>query len=144
MLPPMLRDNLSILHVEDNEIDRINVKRAFSRHDIQYPLFQVNNGQEAVEFLKDFQPHASAPTKLVLLLDINMPVMSGLELLETIRANDDWKHLPVFIMTTSDNESDKEAAYGLNVSGYIVKPLSLDKFNLAITTLTKYWQLIRQ
>lgn len=138
----MYKQGLSILHVEDNVIDQMNVKRAFHKHNIEHPLFQVSNGQEALEFLADFDPKQNQPTTLVLLVDINMPKINGLELLERIRTTETWKHLPVFIMTTSDDPGDRELAYQLNASGYVIKPLNLKQYIDTITTLTEYWQLI--
>jgi len=114
----------------------------FRKHNIEHTLFQVCNGIEALEFLQDFRPNGESPMRLVLLVDINMPEMGGLELLQRIRQNEAWKHLPVFIMTTSDNPTDKHLAYQLNASGYVVKPLSFADFSEAITTLSDYWELL--
>lgn len=139
----MFQNNLAVLHVEDNSIDRLNVKRAFERLDVPHALHQVSNGLEALDFIQQFDPDSFEPTRLMVLLDLNMPQMDGFELLRVIRSNERWKHLPVFVMTTSNDKKDKTTAYGLNVSGYILKPLTLDQFSEAIATLNQYWGLLK-
>ncbi len=138
----MASKEVAVLHVEDNVIDQINVKRVFRKNNISAPLFQVTNGEEALEFLADFDPVGDEPTNLFLLVDINMPKMNGLELLAAIRNHSTWKHLPVVIMTTSDNPADKNLAYQLNASGYVIKPVNFQQYSEAVTTLSQYWKLI--
>lgn len=129
---------LNILVVEDDEVDTMNVQRAFERAELQHNLFFATNGEEALEFLNN----QSFPKPRVILLDINMPRMNGIEFLTEIRKNPEWKGMPVFVMTTSDNDSDMIQAYELNVAGYIVKPLRFENFAEAITTLDRYWASI--
>jgi CheY-like chemotaxis protein len=128
---------LNILLVEDDEVDIMNVKRAFSKNNITSPLFVANNGVEALEMLEK----QIIPLPKIIILDINMPKMNGIEFLKIIREDERFKNISVFVMTTSNEDSDKINAYNLNVAGYILKPLSFEKFLHSVGTLKNFWQL---
>lgn len=128
---------VNILLVEDDEVDVMNVKRAFSKNNIMNPLFVAGNGVEALEMLES----QIIPLPKIIILDINMPKMNGIEFLKILRENERLKNISVFVMTTSNEDSDKINAYNLNVAGYILKPLSFEKFLTSVATLKNYWQL---
>ena len=128
---------INILLVEDDEVDIMNVQRAFRKNNINNPLFIARNGLEALEMLHSEQ----IPKPHVIILDINMPKMNGLEFLQAMRAEENLKRISVFVMTTSNEDSDKLNAYNLNVAGYILKPLSFEKFLNSMATLNSYWKL---
>ncbi|WP_426064681.1 response regulator [Flavobacterium sp. DSP2-3-1] len=128
---------VNILLVEDDEVDVMNVKRAFSKNKIMNPLFVAGNGVEALEMLDD----KIIPLPKIIILDINMPKMNGIEFLKIIRENEKLKNISVFVLTTSNEDSDKINAYNLNVAGYILKPLSFEKFLTSVATLKNFWQL---
>lgn len=137
--------HLHILLVEDDEVDIKNVQRAFKKNHISNPLHVARNGIEALEMLRgDHGKEKLNPLPKVILLDLNMPRMGGLEFLQEIREDPELKSLSVFVMTTSDEESDKFAAYNLNVAGYILKPLSFERFVQAVSILNHYWTLCEQ
>lgn len=138
----MMDSMVNILLVEDDDVDVMNVQRAFKKNNITNPLFVAGNGLEALEKLKGSE--AITPTPKVILLDINMPKMGGIEFLQKIRNDADLKSISVFVMTTSNEESDKIAAYDLNVAGYIIKPLSFESFVNAVSVLNHYWKLCEQ
>ena len=128
---------INILLVEDDQLDSMDIKRSLDKLNILYRMSVARNGEEALQVLKG--EHQSSFEKLpdVILIDINMPRMNGLELLSVIRATDEWKDLKCFMITTSDEKVDKDKTSELGVSGYIVKPFkanssSLDSFNLMI------------
>lgn len=127
----------NILLVEDDEVDVMNVKRAFKKNNIINPLYLANNGLEALQLLES----GSVKTPLIIILDINMPKMNGIEFLQRLRANENLKSITVFVMTTSDNDKDKIEAYNLNVAGYILKPLSFEKFISTVAVLNSFWQI---
>jgi len=118
----------SILLVEDDQMDVMNVQRELRRQNINVPVVHARNGREALKMLRGEggEPRIAKPS--LVMLDINMPRMNGLELLEALRSDPEFVGLNVFIMTTSDLESDRLKAQELAVSGYIIKPLSFDKF----------------
>lgn len=134
---------INILLVEDDEVDIMNVQRAFKKNNINNPLHVAHNGIEALEMLKGINGE-SIPTPRIILLDLNMPKMGGIEFLEELRKDNELKAISVFVMTTSNEESDKVAAYDLNVAGYIVKPLSFERFASAVAILNHYWELCEQ
>ncbi len=128
---------VNILLVEDDEVDIMNVQRAFKKNSIDNPLFIARNGYEALEMLRTEQ----VPYPHIIILDINMPRMNGIEFLKELRADEQFKSASVFVMTTSNEDSDKISAYNLNVAGYILKPLSFEKFITSVATLNSYWKL---
>jgi CheY-like chemotaxis protein len=130
---------MTILLVEDDEVDIMNVKRAFKKNNISNPLVVAHNGLEALEILRS--DATDAPKPKIVLLDLNMPKMGGIEFLKEIRQDPDLATLSVFVMTTSNEDGDKIDAFNLNVAGYILKPLSLDRFISAVSTLNSYWTL---
>lgn len=111
----------SILLVEDDELDVISVKRTLSKLALPYELYIAHNGKEAVEFL-DARPEDGLPD--VILLDLNMPKMNGIEFLQNIRHQSRYKALKVFVMTTSNEANDRIKTSDLGISGYIIKPMS--------------------
>jgi len=138
---------LTILLVEDDEVDIMNVKRAFKKNNILNPLHIARNGFEALDMLRgnmDAKVDKLSPMPKVILLDLNMPKMGGLEFLKEVRKDANLKAISVFVMTTSDEESDKFTAYDLNVAGYIIKPLSFESFVQAVSILDHYWKLCEQ
>ncbi|WP_192821171.1 response regulator [Rufibacter sp. LB8] len=128
---------VNILLVEDDEVDIMNVQRAFKKNNINNPLHIARNGLEALETLRD----GSIPMPPIIILDINMPKMNGIEFLQELRQDPKLNRISVFVMTTSNEDSDKINAYNLNVAGYILKPLSFEKFITAVATLDRYWKL---
>ncbi len=137
-----MNHDTKVLLVEDDEVDIMNVRRAFKKNNLKYPLYVASNGQEALALLRgtgEGQPPPIEPQ--IILLDINMPKMNGLEFLKELRADDKLKAISVFILTTSNEERDIVAAYNLNVAGYILKPVDVDKFVDAVCTLNDYWCL---
>ena len=130
---------LNILLVEDDQVDVMNVQRAFKKSHITNPLWVAENGLDALEKLRG----GKIPLhRLLVLLDLNMPKMNGIEFLKEVRADEELRHLPVVVLTTSDDERDRIEAYHLNVAGYIVKPVTFMNFVEAMTTLNKYWMLV--
>lgn len=132
---------INILLVEDDEVDIMNVKRAFKKNNIKNPLHVTRNGLEALEALTGENPSLLIPAPRIILLDINMPKMGGIEFLGELRKHPELKATSVFMMTTSNEDSDKIAAYDLNVAGYVLKPLSFEGFTNAIAILNHYWHL---
>jgi CheY-like chemotaxis protein len=128
---------VNILLVEDDEVDIMNVQRAFKKNCINNPLYIARNGLEALEMLRG----KHVPLPQIVILDINMPKMNGIEFLQEVRQDPDLKQISVFVMTTSNEDSDKLNAYNLNVAGYILKPLSFEKFITSVATLNSYWKL---
>lgn len=111
----------SILLVEDDELDIISVQRSLKKIESEYELHTAYNGIEALAMLKDSDPPV---TPDVILLDLNMPKMNGIEFLRILRNDDAIKHHRVFIMTTSAESADRNLAEELGISGYIIKPLN--------------------
>lgn len=130
---------LTILLVEDDEVDIMNVKRAFKKNNISNQLIVAHNGIEALEVLRSDVP--DKPNPKIILLDLNMPRMGGIEFLKEIRQDPELSSLFVFVMTTSNEDGDKIDAFNLNVAGYILKPLSMDRFIAAVSTLNSFWTL---
>jgi len=130
---------LNILLVEDDEVDVMNVKRAFKKANICNPLWVAGNGIEGLETLRAGD---MPPERRLILLDLNMPRMNGIEFLRALRADPHLTHIPVVVLTTSDDERDRVDAYNLNVAGYILKPVTFANFVEAMATLNKYWTLV--
>jgi len=133
-----------ILLVEDDDVDVENVVRAFKKNKIDNPLYVTENGEDALRFLrfegkyKDLKKN-SRPG--IILLDINMPIMNGIEFLNIIKSDDDFKKIPVIVLTSSREENDRVESYKLGVAGYVVKPVDPNKFAEAIQTIEHYWSL---
>lgn len=129
---------LNILLVEDDELDVMNVRRAFKKNNIVNPLYLASNGLEALEMLRS---NALPTDRRLILLDLNMPKMGGIEFLKALRADPVLSATSVVVLTTSDEERDRVEAYKLNVAGYILKPVTLLAFVELMATLNKYWSV---
>lgn len=130
---------LNILLVEDDEVDVMNVQRAFNKAHIANPLFLAGDGIQALEKLRS----GGIPVeRRLVLLDLNMPRMNGIEFLRELRKDPVLCTTVVVVLTTSAMERDKFDAYGLNIAGYLVKPVTFDKFYDLMVTLNKYWTLV--
>ncbi len=134
---------LNILLVEDDALDVMNVQRAFKKNNILNPLFVAGNGLEALDMLRGIDGNAPALPleRRIILLDLNMPRMNGIEFLRELRADPALSLIPVIVLTTSDEDRDKVEVFQLNVAGYIVKPVTLAHFIETMATLNKYWTL---
>ncbi|HEX9985607.1 MAG TPA: response regulator [Thermoanaerobaculia bacterium] len=135
----MTQKILNILLVEDDEVDVMNVKRAFAKGNITNPLFVAGNGIEALERLRGDEIPKS---RRLVLLDLNMPRMNGIEFLRELRADPELTLTPVVVLTTSDAERDKVEAYNLHVAGYLLKPVTFASFCETMASLNKYWTLV--
>jgi CheY-like chemotaxis protein len=134
--------HLNILLVEDDEVDVMNVQRALKKNKATATLHLAANGLEALEMLRN-NSHISQNdnSRLLILLDLNMPEMGGLEFLKELRADPILHKLPVVILTTSMQDSEIAAAYEYHVAGYIIKPIGFSSFVEKIDALNRYWAM---
>ena len=141
----MNNDSFVILMAEDDEHDIVATKRAWKKHHIANPLYIVKDGEECLDFLHQrgkYSEPGTAPRPGIVMLDIKMPKMDGLAVLKQIREDDELRHLPVIILTTSKAEEDRIRGYDLGVNAYIVKPVGFDSFSEAVKTISLFWQLV--
>lgn len=127
----------SILLVEDNPMDIDLTRRAFARRNLGNVLEVARDGQEALDCLARWE--AGEPAPMLVLLDINLPKVSGLEVLRQLRAHPAFGQLPVVVLTTSDEDQDIQRAYALGANSYIVKPVSFENFVEVAAQIDLYW-----
>lgn len=128
-----------ILLVEDNEDDVYLTRRAFGAARFPVNLHHVDNGAKCLSFLRRQAPYTDAPVPDLVLLDINMPVMDGREVLAAITADSALRHLAVVVLTTSAEQSDITAMYRMRCNSYIAKPVDFEQFVQAVGQLAEYW-----
>lgn len=139
-----MKNGVNILLVEDDLLDVKTLRRAFKENKITNPLNVTGNGEEALAFLRHEEPYTeseTSPKPGIILLDLNMPVMGGIEFLKIVKSNENFKIIPVVVMTTSKEENDLVESYKLGVAGYILKPMDFYQFVKVIKAIDLYWTL---
>ncbi len=127
----------SILLIEDNPLDIDLTKRAFKKRHFINPITVARDGEEALAFIEKWEKEEPLP--LIILLDLKLPKVHGLEVLRHLKRHDDFRVIPVIVLTSSSDDSDINTAYELGASSYIVKPVDFDKFLKVVTNIEIYW-----
>jgi len=130
---------IEILLVEDNSDEAAMSMEALKDGRVSNRINWVEDGEEALAFLRREGRHAAAPRPDLILLDLNMPRMGGQEVLTMIKNHPNWKRIPVVIMTSSDNEKDIIAAYDRHANCYVTKPIDMDKFMDVVHSIEDFW-----
>ncbi len=133
---------VTILMVDDDRVDTMAVRRSFAALNVMNPVIEARNGIEALERLRGENGHEKVPRPCLILLDLNMPRMGGIEFLEELRADPDLRHILVFVMTTSAAKEDRERAYDMNVAGYMLKHRPGQSFLKAIGMVQHFCRVI--
>ncbi|WP_138992377.1 response regulator [Larkinella sp. C7] len=129
----------SILIADDDADDRLLIEQAFRECNLTSELHFVEDGEELMDFLYQREPYASALRPSLILLDLNMPRKNGIQALREIKANEQFRQIPVVVLTTSTAEEDILRTYDLGVSSYISKPFDFSTLLDITTTIKKYW-----
>lgn len=132
-----MHENKAILLVEDDRVDAMTVKRALRDINVANPVSIVNNGEEALDFLRNGENGKPC----IILLDLNMPKMNGIEFLKIAKKDDLLKSIPVVVLTTSKDEHDRFESFNLSVAGYMIKPVDYLQFVETMKTIKLYWSL---
>jgi len=132
-----MRNSRPILLAEDDKVDAMTVRRAFNDLKVGNPLVHAVNGEDALKYLKG----NGNKKPCVIILDLNMPKMNGIEFLRVIKADDSFRSIPVIVLTTSKEEQDKIESFKLSVAGYIIKSVDYKKFVDAVKVIDLYWTL---
>jgi len=132
-----MRDSKPILLLEDDTVDAMTVKRALKDIKVTNPLVRTCNGEEGLAYLRD----EKNPKPCVILLDLNMPKMNGLEFLKAIKTDEQFKKIPAIVLTTSKDDQERFKGFQLNIAGYIIKPVDYMKFVEALRIVDLYWTL---
>lgn len=130
---------LTILHIEDDKVDSMVIKRAIGKLVSPYNIESAHNGLDALMLLRGLSD-IKIKRPDIILLDINMPLMNGLEFLKELREDPELKDIHVCVLTTSEDETDVKTAYEYNVAGYFIKPLNISDFDDRFQYLDGYWQ----
>ena len=133
----IINENMPILLVEDDKVDAMTVKRALRETNIVNKLVIRENGVEALEHLQE----KSNTRPCIILLDLNMPKMNGVEFLEKIKSDKNLKSIPVIVLTTSDELDDKKSAFEHSAAGYMLKPVDYNQFVDTMNSIKQYWVL---
>jgi two-component system response regulator len=140
-------DDVEILFAEDNEDDARLTMRALKKSGFASKLHHVTDGQEALDFMLCKENYSSRDIKQnpkLILLDLKMPKISGMEVLEIIKSHPEFKSIPVVILTSSKEDPDIKRSYALGANSYIVKPVDSDNFFTCIKDLGLYWMILSQ
>jgi CheY-like chemotaxis protein len=131
-----------LLHVEDDDLCLMGLNRAFKAAKIANPVSFAHDGIEALDMLRGTNGRPRLPRPYLILLDLNMPRMDGMEFLQELRKDEELKKSVVFVMTTSDANEDKVKAYNLGVAGYILKSNPANAFLETAALLDTYWRVV--
>ena len=137
----MKEKQIHLLHIEDDSVDRMVVQRVLKKFPSIVSNYHAQNGEEALAMLRGNDSEQLNPFPNVILMDINMPKMNGIEFLKELRSDEKLKYMQVFVLTTSADENDRKQAHGYNVAGYIIKPVDITLFESTFKILTDYWML---
>lgn len=129
--------NRPILLVEDDQVDKMTVVRALKEIHVTNPLVHRENGEEAVHYLQE--PASEKP--YIILLDLNMPIMNGLEFLKAVKNDGKLKRIPIVVLTTSEEQQDKINSFDLGVAGYMAKPVDYRQFVEVMRSIDAYWTI---
>jgi two-component system, chemotaxis family, response regulator Rcp1 len=135
---------IQILLVEDNEGDILLTLEAFKEIKIKNTIAVVKDGEEAIEFLKRQGQYVESTIPNLILLDINMPKLNGIEVLDFIKKDEKLKKIPVIMLTTSSSESDISACYEKSANCFITKPLDFGKFLTVVEAIESFWFTVAQ
>ena len=135
-------DTVTILLVEDDEIDAEAIQRAFAKHKVANPVVVARDGIEALDYLRGENGKTAIARPYMVLLDLNMPRMNGFEFLAALRADASIADSIVFVLTTSDLDEDKVSAYDYQVAGYTVKSKVGESFLELATMVNAYWRIV--
>lgn len=127
---------MNILLIEDDSIEIMKLERTVSKLEVKHKITKAKNGEEALECLK-----SDSRLPDIILLDLNMPRMSGIEFLSILKADDAYKYLPTIILTTSENRADLLECYKVGIAGYIIKPLKYEDYESKIKKVLSYWEV---
>ena len=135
-LPKPLRKKLNILFIEDDEIEVMKLNRALNSMSVKHQIIGAQNGEKALEYLnsKEQQPD-------VILLDLNMPRMNGIEFLNILKSHEKFQFIPTVILTTSNNHRDVLQCFKMGIAGYVIKPLKYEDYVIKINSLFDYWSM---
>lgn len=128
-----------ILLIEDNYGDVVLTKKAFKSAKIPSVITVASDGIEAMAYLRREGKYSSSSLPDLILMDLNLPKTSGEGVLAEIKTNKDLKHIPVIILTSSSAKSDVNTSYRLNANGYIIKPVSLERFDTVVKAIEQFW-----
>lgn len=129
--------NKPILLVEDDQVDTMTVIRALKDIHVTNPLVQQENGEDALNYLRD----SNNEKPCIILLDLNMPIMNGVEFLQVLKHDDQLKGIPVVVLTTSEEQQDKVNSFNLGVAGYMAKPVDYRQFVEVMRSIDTYWTI---
>jgi len=136
--------DVPVLLVEDDSLDAKTLRRAFAHNKITNPLHVVTDGEDALSFLRHeapFEDPDAAPRPGLILLDLNLPRLTGREFLGVIKKEPEFQTIPTIVLTTSDERSDVDETYAMGIAGYIKKPLDFAEFVEAIRRVELYWSI---
>ena len=128
--------NLNILLIEDDMIEVMKLSRAKKSLQLDHNIIEANNGEEALQILED---KSNLPD--IILLDLNMPKISGIEFLKILKSDDRLRYIPTIILTTSSNQRDLLECYKIGIAGYVLKPLKYEDYVSKIEKLLSYWSV---
>ncbi len=142
----MYKNIVDILLIEDNDNDSELTIRTLKKHHIANSIYVVKDGEEAINYLYGKGSFSGIKIQLpkVILLDIKLPKINGLEVLKTIKQDEKLKGIPVVMLTSSSQDPDIKTAYALGANSYVVKPVNIDNFTATINNLGMYWLVVNQ
>ena len=126
---------MNVLFIEDDQIETMKIHRTVSKLNLNHKIIAAKNGEEALTLLKDGNRLPD-----IILLDLNMPRMSGIEFLRILKKKENFKYLPTIILTTSLNRADLLECYRIGIAGYIIKPLKYEEYESKIQKIFAYWE----
>ena len=133
-----------ILLVEDNPMDIDLTLQAFEEHQVANPIVVCRDGEEALQYMEAHRDPGTTHLPLLVLLDLRLPKVDGLDVLRHVSQDDVWKRIPFVVLTTSRENQDVEAAYKLGVNSYIVKPVEFLSFTEVVKAIKLYWLLTNE
>jgi len=132
----MNKKSLNILMIEDDAIEVMKLHRTISSLDKSHAIVEMKNGVEAMAYL-----NSEAPFPDIILLDLNMPKLDGMEFLAILKSDSELASIPAIVLTTSNNPKDVLSCYQLGIAGYVFKPLSYEDYTLKIKQILSYWSI---